>query len=465
MSVVELRPPGQGDRLASEANSRQSARTLSWPVAITGLVLLIWLVPIKRYALPVTLPIRLELYRLFILILVGALILAVVTGRTRLGFAGHGKPVLLLAAVALASQVANAHAINALGLQTQSLKSLSYFLSFLVVFVLVTSTLRSLDDIHLVLGAVVLGAAIVAAAALYEGKFHQNLFDHMNRWLPFLDATGEDKFKLRGGRLRVRASAQHPIALAGALLVTLPLAVYLSRRALTRARSCLWLAAALLLAMAAVATVSRTAVLMLLAMTTVGLIFRAKPLLRRWPLLLALVVATHVTAPGAMRHLYQALTPEEGLVQQQQARSTAKGSGRVGDLRPGLRQWAKNPVVGRGLGTNPTLGEPIAREASGQTAPQLRVIYDDQYLSTLVALGALGFAGLIWFVWGAVVKLGRAIRRTAGESSDLLVACTASCAAYAASLFTYDALSFVQVTLLFFVVAGLGLKAKAMLST
>jgi hypothetical protein len=463
VSVVELRPSGRDERLASEARSRGSVGVLlTWPVAISSLVLLIWLIPIKRYALPVGLPFRLELYRLFILVLVAALAIALAMGRTRLGFAGHAKPVLLLAAVALGSQVANAHVINSLGLQAQSLKSLSYFISFLIVFTLVTSTIRNVDEIHFVLVAVVLGATIVAVAAMYEGKFHHNLFDHLNRWLAFLQQTNEDKYNYRGGRLRVRASAQHPIALAGALLVTLPLAIYLSRRALTKARSWAWLGAALVVAMGALATVSRTAVLMLLAMAVVGLMFRAKPLLRRWPLLLALLVATHFSAPGAMKHLYKAFTPKEGLIQQQQARTSAKGSGRVSDVGPGVRRWSKNPIVGKGLGTNPTLAEPVALEASGGDEPTLGIIYDDQYLTTLVTLGALGLIGLVWFVWGAVVKIGRTVRRRVGDMSDLLVACTASCAAFAVSLFTYDGLSFVQVTLLFFVVAALGLKATTL---
>ena len=465
MSVVELRPSPPRDRLASETAAESGARSLFWPGAVSGLVLVIWLIPIKRYALPVNLPFRLELYRLLILALAMAFILAILLGRTRLRFAGHARPVVILAAAALGSQVANARVIDSLGLQTQSLKSLSYFLSFLIVFTLVTSTLRNLHEIHLVVVALAIGAAITAVAAMYESKFKTNLFDNLERWIPILDDTREDKFNYRGGRLRVRASAQHPIALASALLVALPLAVYLSRAALTKAKSWLWLGVALVLAMSALATVSRTAVLMLLAMSIVGLTFRAKPLLRHWPLLVALVVVTHFAAPGAMRHLYDALTPKEGLVQQQQARAGTKGSGRLSDIEPGLRRWSANPILGRGLGTNPTLAEPIALEASGTSGPQLGIIYDNQYLTTLVTLGAFGFIGVIWFVWGAVIKLWRAVRRNVGDLGDLLVACTASSAAFAASLFTYDALSFVQVTLLFCVVAALGLKARTLGNT
>ena len=39
----------------------------TWPNAIGALVLVIWFVPIKLYALPIQLPFNLELYRLFLL--------------------------------------------------------------------------------------------------------------------------------------------------------------------------------------------------------------------------------------------------------------------------------------------------------------------------------------------------------------------------------------------------------------
>jgi hypothetical protein len=406
----------------------------------------------------------LEPYRLVIISLTLVLVIAVLTGRTRLNFAGHGKPILLLAVVALASQVANASAINALGLESQSLKSLSLFISFLIVFVLITSSLRSLDQINFVITGLVIGGGIVAICALYESKFHHNLFDHLNKWIPILKSTGVDKVgKLRGGRLRVRASAQHPIALAGAMVVTVPLAVYLAGRALTRARKYFWIGVAALLVAAAISTISRTAISMLLTVAVVGLIFRGRSIFRNWPILLVLLAVTHLSAPGAIKHLYAAFNPKGGLIQQQQGRAGESGSGRVADLRPGLQKWEKAPIFGHGLGTNPTLADPVAVQASGNSGPDDGIIFDDQYLTTLVTLGALGLVGVVWFVWGAVRKLGRGARKATGLPGDLLVACTASCAAFGISMFTYDAFSFVQATFLFVMIAALGLRAKSLL--
>ena len=43
-------------------------------------MLVVWAVPIKSYRLPVALPFSLELYRLLLIVLVGAWVVAIVTG-------------------------------------------------------------------------------------------------------------------------------------------------------------------------------------------------------------------------------------------------------------------------------------------------------------------------------------------------------------------------------------------------
>ena len=110
-------------------------------------------------------------------------------------------------------------------------------------------------------------------------------------------------------------------------------------------------------------------------------------------------------------------------------------------------------------GTGATTAEPAALQGSTNEA---RVIYDDQYLSTLISLGGFGFIGVVWFLWGGVRKLGRSAKKSRGPLGELLLACTASTAAFGVGMLTYDALAFVQVSLLFFVVCGLGLRARAL---
>jgi polysaccharide biosynthesis protein PslJ len=458
VAVVEITPVrgAAGARPASRATSLIG----SWVGGLSVLALVIWLIPIKRYTFPVALPFRLEPYRLTILLLLAALVVSALAGRARISAAGHGKPVFFLAVAALGAQLANLGKISAGGLETQSLKSLSYFISFLIAFTIVCSTLRYRHEIDIVVRVIVVGGAVVAVAALVESGTRYNVFNHLQEWIPVLRATGEDKYNFRGGRLRVRASAQHPIALASVLLLTLPLAAYAAKEATTRVRSRFWLGCGVLLTAAAIATVSRTAVVMLVAITVTALVFRPRQVLRHWPVLLVLLAATHFAAPGAVRHLYKAFTPKQGLISEQSVRSGERGSGRVADIAPGIRRWAKAPILGRGLGTVDVTGEPTGEPTVLQTSIEPAVIYDDQYLNTLVSLGVVGFVGVVWFVWGAVGKLARAARRTTGSVSDLLVACTASAAGFATSMLTYDAFAFVQASLLFFVICGLGLVAR-----
>lgn len=457
MSLTDVTPI----RAARPAAPARTSTLVSWQAGIVSLVLLIWLIPIKRYALPVNLPFKLEPYRLTILLLLILLLVGIVLGRERISAAGHGKPIILLAIAALGSQLANAATISANGQQTQSVKSLSYFISFLVAFALVTSTLRYFHEIDLVIRVLVVGGALVAIAALVESKTHYNVFNHLNRWFPFLHATGEDKYNVRGGRLRVRASAQHPIALAAALLITAPLALYAAQHALSKARSRIWLCAGLLLIAGAFATVSRTAVAISLAMTVTALILRPREVVRRWWVIPVLFVFIHFAAPGSISHLWKAFFPKNGLLAQQSIRSNQRGSGRLADLGPGVKLWSQKPVFGRGLGTGGTAAEPTALQ--GTTDVHVRVIYDDQYLTSLITIGGAGFAGMIWLLWGAVAKLGKAARRTVGRASNLFVACTVSAVGFATGMLTYDAFSFVQVSLLFYVIIALGLRARTLL--
>jgi polysaccharide biosynthesis protein PslJ len=449
---------GGGHRVLT---SRATA-LLTWPNAAILLVVVIWLIPIKSYRFPVALPFNLEPYRILILALMFAWVVSALLGNARLSSAGQTAPIVVLAGAGIAALVANRDAIDAAAIQGQAVKSLSFFLSYLVVYLLLTSTLSSIREVEVVIKALVIGAALVGLASLYEARTGYNLFNHLHGIFPFLEHTRVEGQNFAGGQLRARASAQHPIALGAALTLCIPLAVYLARKASTRGRAGLWLCAAGVMSMGALSTKSRTVVLMLLAMLIVaGIVFGPKALLRRWPLVLMLIAVTHFASPGAVSHLYKRFNPKGGLVGQQQVRAGETGSGRLADLGPGLERWVGSPLFGRGLGTvAATGGQADARNGQVTTS----IIFDDQYMNTLVSLGALGFLGVFWFVWGSVRKLSRSARRLAGREKELIGALAISCAGFGAAMLTYDAFSFVQSTLVFFIIAALGLRARALLT-
>ena len=433
--------------------------TVTWPNAVGLFMLVIWLIPARGYRLPITLPFNLEPYRIVLGGLFLALIVAAFLRRAKLEVLGFGIPLAILAGTATVSAIMNYEDIGSAAGNPGAFRALSYYLGFLAVFVLVASTIKTHAGMDTVVRGLVLGATVVAVSAIYESRSGYNAFDHLAEWIPALIREERTGFLERGGNLRVYASAQHPIALSAALFMTFPLALYLVGRAKTRLRSQLWGAAAAICAIGAVATISRTTVIMGIALLVVGLWVRGRHVLRFWPLLLVLPVAIHFAVPGALGGIYKAFVPEEGLTEDLTTRSGERGSGRLADVEPGLRVWSESPLYGNGIGTQVTTGESGAAQTA-EGAEGAVIFFDNEWLGTLVALGVLGILGTAWFVWGSLVTVGRFARRVPGPRSELAAVCAAAIGAFGVSMFVFDAFAFVQSTILFFAIAALGLQAR-----
>lgn len=452
--------------LVAYARVAKTPRVLTWPNALLAFVAVLWLVPIKTYSLPVNLPFELELYRLVILALTAAFVVSSMATKRSVEAYTASKPLFVLAAAALASQVVNARTLNApVATDNQALKSISLLLSLIVVFLLVSSTLDRFVDIERITAALVLGGVVVAVAALYEGRTEYNVFNQLGNWLPGFERNERDVLQLRGGRLRVMASAQHPIALGAAFVMLAPFALYFAARARERSRRAAWVIGLILLAGGAAATVSRTTVAMVLAMGAVALFMRRQIIVKLLPLLLVLPIFVHAAAPGAIGGLLKSLRGEGGvsLIESLNARPGLPGSGRLADLGPAFDLWKTSPIVGIGV-DDPHIGvsggDSLPTTAGGERI--VPIIFDNQYLHTIVALGLLGIVALVWFVWGTARQLLRSARTTTGPPSDFLLACGAACVGYGASMMFYDSLAFIQVTLLLFIFAALGLRARAL---
>ena len=175
----------------------------TWPNMIGALVLLIWFVPIKVYALPISLPFKLEAYRLFLLLLVFAWGIQLVRRRGRLDAAGREVVVLLLIGIAVVSTIVNFDTLSATADESPINPAL-YFITFLLLFALVASTIDRLPDVEQILRLLVMGGAVVAMFAIYEARTRYNFFDHLGEWVPILDRQEHEVMALRGGRLRVR---------------------------------------------------------------------------------------------------------------------------------------------------------------------------------------------------------------------------------------------------------------------
>jgi O-antigen ligase len=418
---------------------------LEWRHLLVGLLLVILFIPIRRYRVPGDLPFQLEPYRVVVALLVAGWIASLlVDPAVRLRRSGLELPIVLVGITTVASVLANPQRVNAL--QPTVLKSLTFLLSFVLVFYLVVSVVRAPAVIGAVVKTLVAGGAVVAVLAIVEARTGATLFTRLDAILPFL--TPDPSFQPeidRGGAMRAFGPAEHPIALGAALAMLVPFAVYLVRTASPR-----WYVALVPLAAGVLSTVSRTSVIMLFVIGIVFLALRPRETRRLWPVLVPLLVVTQLALPGTLGSLKQAFLPEGGLIQEQRGSAgSCTSAGRIADLGPTLAEVGKKPLLGHGYGTRMTTGE----EANA-------CILDNQWLGTLLDVGVLG--ALAWLgLFLTVIRRWGGAARDHSDNGWLLVAATAAVTAYAVAMFTFDAFSFIQVTLLLFVVLGIGAAAAA----
>lgn len=413
-----------------------------WQSLLYLLLLVILFIPIQRYKLPAGLPIDLEPYRLVVaFVVIGWTLSLLVDPRVRLRASGLERPIGLIAIACLGSVLVNGGRVA--GLQGDVVKTMSFMASFFLLFYLIVSVIRSRGTVNALIKMLVVGGVAIAFLAVIEGRTGYNLFGHLGDYVPFLNAdpsfSGERE---RFGAIRAYGPAQHPIALGAALVMLIPLGVYLS---VTTRRVGWWLAT-LVLSIGAVSTMSRTSIVMLLVVAATFLWLRPKQTKRFWPALLPLAVAIHFVMPGTLGTIHQMFFPEGGLIADQRASAGSQSSsGRVADLAPAYEELSRQPLLGQGLGTRITTGD-RANAA----------LLDNQWLKTLLETGILGLIGWLWLVGRFVRNAGREAKDDFGERGWCLTALVVSISAFAVGMLFYDAFSFIQVTFFFFILLALG---------
>jgi hypothetical protein len=417
---------------------------LAWPTLLGVLILVILLIPIKRYTLGGGLPFALEPYRILIAVIVGAWLGALlVDPGTRFRRLGFEWPIALIAVAILGSLLLNLDRVSSLS--SPVVKAVTFFASFFFVMYLASSAVQDRRALDNILKLLVIGGVVVAVLAVYEWHAGRNIFNELERLIPVLDYEVPEQDLdplLRGGNVRAYASAQHPIALGAALVMLMPLAVYLYRRT----GQLVWMAAAAVLTAGALSTTSRTAGVMLVTELLVFLWLKRDATVRMLPALLPLALVVQIAMPGTLGTFKAIFFPKEGLIAEEQAEAGQPGSGRLADLGPSLDEWGRQPLLGQGFGT---------RLPSNRDGIVNAKILDDQWLSSLLEIGALGFIGLVWLFVRAVRRLGKPARSNDSPHGWLLTALAAAIAAYAVGMVTYDAFSFIQVTVLAFILLGL----------
>lgn len=426
-------------------------KLLAWKNLLVLLVAVILFVPIRRYTLPGKLPFELEPYRLvIILIATGWLLSLLVDPRVRLRRTGLEAPLLLLVISVVGSDVANFSRFTALS--SYVIKSVTFFASFLVVFYLVATVVRA-STAERVLAFLTAGGAVVGIFAIIEARSNYNFFDHLHHFVPILkpdSSLAPSLLEPRGGRLRVYASAQHPIALGALFAMLIPFAIYFAQIH----RRKLWWVVLGILVVATFSTVSRTTVVMLAVIAVVLSRLRGASIRRMWPAVIPLLLAIHVAAPGTLGSLEKSFFPKGGLIAQQQVSPGRRGSGRLADVGPSLHEVSRDPLFGVGYGTRLNLKLVPAQDAA--KVAQDGLILDDQWLGTLLETGILGVAAWIAIFWVSCRRFAAAARRDPGPRGWLFAALTASVLSFAIAMFLFDAFAFIQITFVLFLLLALG---------
>lgn len=422
---------------------------LTWESVLGALVLIILFIPIKRYGLPVSGPVDMEPYRLVVaLIFFGWTASLLVDPSVRLRAGAFGVPMAAVFFFAAASDAVNPGRVAGVPSGGSVVKSISFLASFVLVYFLVVSVVRTRRAVDALVKVIVAGGAAVAVGAMIESRTQINVFDRLAGSIPMLSyrppPAGDTEALAREGTERVFASAQHPIALAAALAMLVPLGLYLAMT--PRPRRAVWWGATALLVMGTVATVSRTGVLMVVVFALVLVLLRPRAMRKLLPYALPAIVVVMIALPHTLGSLYGsifggglhgALAEQSNEVQYAELTS----SGRIADIGPTLAEVSQEPLLGEGYGTR----------VAGVNARLL----DDQWLGTLAETGVLGLLAWLAVFRRSIGRLARTARRDRSERGWLCAALAASIASFGAGMLTYDAFSFIQVTFLLFILLAL----------
>jgi len=185
---------------------------------------------------------------------------------------------------------------------------------------------------------------------------------------------------------------------------------------------------------------------------------RPRQTLRCWPALIPILLVVEVAMPGALNSAINTFFPKGGLIAQQSQTFHSKGSvqdaSRLSRLGPQLHNtFAKhNEFFGKGYGTRV-----VGRTSVNGPAPTLQSnqILDDQWLGNLLDTGMVGLAAWVWLFVRVTRKLRVRARAQRGSKEGWLpVALAASILCYAVSMFFYDAFSFIQATVMLYILLG-----------
>lgn len=430
----------------------------TWSAMIISLAAVIMFVPARRYAIPIPLPFQLEPYRLVLVIVIVALVVALLLKpEVRWRPVAFGWPIAIFLVTVLVSFVVNGMELVNDGLVETALGGITQLLLMLAVFFCFRQLFRSERDVMLLLTFVTWAGVVVSFFAVIERLTRENVFLMLGNFLPFtLLREGGDVS--RAGVARAFGSAQHPIALAVALCILIPLAIYLAKYAAWPTneinRKIVYAGATVMLFGGVLSAISRTAVVVLGVMFLVTLLLHPRVAGVLFAIAFPVVLLAAAVLPNVFESMVLSFLDLDSLIESQYSSAGFSGAGRLADLEPAMREVSQQPFFGSGYGSRIVIGE--ERNA---------FILDNQFLGTLMETGALGVLGLAVFMLTPPIMLIRFAFTQAAERrhANLALALTVAISGYIAALFFYDAFGFFQTffILCMFLAAGAWLLTEA----
>lgn len=297
-------------------------------------------------------------------------------------------------------------------------------LALIAVALVVCDGIGSRSRLYFLLRVIVVCASGVAVVGILQYLFG---FD-LTPWLrpPGMHFTSIEPVVLeRWGMRRVSGTTVHPIEFGVFCAMTLPVAIHLaSSSSHNEKRSKLWWGCVGLIAVGLMFSVSRSAIL---AVGAVGIVlfagWAADRRLRMLAVVAGFLVFIQVVSPGLLRTFVNLF---------RNAGSDSSVSWRTHDYETAQELISSHLVLGRGLGS--------------WYAPK-HVVFDNQYLLTLVETGVLGLTAILAMIAAAIYSAMRVMwlchlfagrLPTAAADRDLALSLVASLTAMLPSYATFD---------------------------
>ncbi|MEY2404118.1 MAG: hypothetical protein QOD38_1669, partial [Acidimicrobiaceae bacterium] len=310
-------------------------------------------------------------------------------------------------------------------------RGILFFAGCAGITLLATDGLETRERVDLLLRRLVAAGALIGGLGLYQFVTNLDINSLLN--VPGLTQNQQlNDLVHRSTFNRVAATAAHPIEFGVVMAMLFPLALHFALHAGARTRWRWWVAVGFI-ALGIPLSLSRSAVIAVVLAMIVLMPTWPRPWIRRslW-LGGAFFAVVQVAIPGLLDAVY-------GLFAN--ISNDPSTTGRTQDYAVFAHIFSQQPVLGRGFFT---------------FVPDVYTVFDNEYLLALVEIGIVGFVALVALLF-AGMSAGRAARQAAAdeESRHLGQALSASIAAGALALATFDALSFPMASGTLFLLIGI----------